>query len=192
MRWRKSPASRCPTSPPSSAASRRRTRCCQWRRKSSQDFRLFEGGRFHAGGLKSVLLKKGTYVTPAIRLSLGALLAAATLFRQAAAADDAQPANINSIRVAVFHDSGVSEKISVLLSLLKTFPELTVTEVKAEDIRGGKLTKFDVVLFPGGSGSKEGAALEEAGCKEVKAFVERGGGFLAFARERIWPPPTTT
>jgi putative intracellular protease/amidase len=118
-------------------------------------------------------------MTPAIRLSLCTLLAAVTLLRQATADDDAaQPAQTKSIRVAVFHDSGVSEKISVLLSLLKTFPELSVTEVKAEDIRGGKLTNFDVVLFPGGSGSKEGAALEEAGRKEVKAFVERGGGFL--------------
>src|SRR5689334_20218646 len=67
-----------------------------------------------------------------------------------------------AIRVAVFDDKGVSEKVEGLIELLKTFSELQVTKLDGNDIRGGKLADFDVVLVPGGSGSKEAAALEES------------------------------
>lgn len=83
------------------------------------------------------------------------------------------------IRVAVFHDSGVSKNsITTLLAVVSTFPELQVAEITAAEIHSGKLAEFKVVVFPGGSGSKIAATLEEVGRKEVKSFVDRGGGFL--------------
>ena len=42
----------------------------------------------------------------------------------------------------------------------------------------GLLKQFDVVVFPGGSGSKEAAAIGTDGCKAVKEFVEAGGGYI--------------
>ena len=83
-----------------------------------------------------------------------------------------------AIRVAVFRDVGVSDKVAGLVEQLKNYSELQVSTINGADIRGGVLDRFDVVLFPGGSGSKEAASLQEPGRYAVRAFVERGGGFL--------------
>ena len=80
--------------------------------------------------------------------------------------------------MALFRDKGVSKSVSGLAELLRSWPELSVTEVKAADIRSGKLADFDVVVFPGGGGRDEAYTLEEQGRDQVKAFVERGGGYL--------------
>lgn len=104
-----------------------------------------------------------------------ALVASARL----TSAEDASPSKAaKPIRVAVYHDAGVSEKVAGLIELLKTHTELTVSKVNGGDIRDGKLQDIDVVLFPGGSGGGEAKSLEEAGRKEVRSFVERGGGYL--------------
>jgi putative intracellular protease/amidase len=95
-----------------------------------------------------------------------------------ARAEDAAARPTKAIRIAVFHDKGVSEKVDGLIELLKTFSELQVTKLDGSEIRGGKLANFNVVLVPGGSGSKEAAALEESGRQEIRSFVERGGGYL--------------
>jgi putative intracellular protease/amidase len=85
---------------------------------------------------------------------------------------------VAAIRVAVFRDGGVSKNIGTLLTVLRSFPELAVTAIQAEEIRAGRLSGFDVVVFPGGSGSKEAAALQETGRQAVREFVEQGGGYL--------------
>jgi glutamine amidotransferase-like uncharacterized protein len=46
------------------------------------------------------------------------------------------------------------------------------------EIRDGRLDSFDVLIMPGGSGSKQAATLEPAGCGVIKAFVRDGGGYL--------------
>lgn len=83
-----------------------------------------------------------------------------------------------TVRVAIFRDAGVSSKAAGLIGLLKAQPRLEVNVVNAADIRGGILDKHDVAIFPGGSGSKEAASLEESGRTAVRTFVERGGGYL--------------
>ena len=56
--------------------------------------------------------------------------------------------------------------------------DFMVHHVGPADIQTGVLDQFDVVIFPGGSGSKEAAAIGEAGCKAVQEFVESGGGYV--------------
>jgi len=70
------------------------------------------------------------------------------------------------------------DKVAGLVELLQTRSDISVTKVTGQDIRAGQLNNFDVVLFPGGSGSKEAAALEESGRQEVRTLVDRGGGYL--------------
>ena len=50
--------------------------------------------------------------------------------------------------------------------------------ITPEDIRGGALTNYDVVIFAGGSGSKQAEALNEQGRTAVRGFVEKGGVFV--------------
>lgn len=45
--------------------------------------------------------------------------------------------------------------------------------------RPGALDPFDVVVFCGGSGSGQARAIGEAGAAQVKAFVQRGGGYVS-------------
>lgn len=54
----------------------------------------------------------------------------------------------------------------------------SVTEVSPEEIRGGVLTNYNVVIFAGGSGSKQAEAIGEAGREAVRQFVSQGGGYV--------------
>ncbi len=50
--------------------------------------------------------------------------------------------------------------------------------VTADEIRRGTLADVDVLIHPGGSGSKQGQALGEQGRIAVREYVAAGGGFL--------------
>ena len=54
----------------------------------------------------------------------------------------------------------------------------SISEVTPEQIQTGTLTNFDVVIFAGGSGSKQAEALGENGRAQVQEFVARGGGYI--------------
>lgn len=53
-----------------------------------------------------------------------------------------------------------------------------VERIGPADVHDGALAQFDIVLFPGGSGSKQGKALAEQGRGQVRRFVEAGGGYV--------------
>ena len=50
--------------------------------------------------------------------------------------------------------------------------------VDGEAIRGGALQGADVLVMPGGKSCVEEAELGEAGQREVRAFIERGGSYI--------------
>jgi len=84
------------------------------------------------------------------------------------------------VRVAVFKDSGVGRSSDNLIDTLKSAADgkFEVTRLAAEEIRGGKLVNVDVLVHPGGSGSKQGKALGEEGRQAVRKYVSEGGGLL--------------
>ena len=84
------------------------------------------------------------------------------------------------IRVAVFKDSGVGRSSDDLIAAMKSAADgkFEVTRLAAEEIRDGKLADVDVLVHPGGSGSKQGKALGEAGRQAVRKYVREGGGLL--------------
>lgn len=47
-----------------------------------------------------------------------------------------------------------------------------------EDVRRGALAQFDLVVFPGGSGSRQAEGLGEGGREIVRDFVSAGGGYV--------------
>jgi hypothetical protein len=83
-----------------------------------------------------------------------------------------------TIRVAVFDDVGTSDKLPYLLEALAEHADLRVDRVKAEAIRSGCLNNYDVLIHPGGSGSRQGKTLGEDGREKVRTFVRNGGGYL--------------
>ena len=84
------------------------------------------------------------------------------------------------IKVAVFEGDGVGKSCTNLLTILDNSSkiQLEVSRVTTADIVAGKLDEFDVLIHPGGSGSKQGNDLGEDGRQQVRQFVSQGGGFL--------------
>lgn len=83
------------------------------------------------------------------------------------------------IRVAVYADTGGSDAgpANVELSLADA-STYEVTRIAAEDVRRGVLKNYDVVVQPGGSGSKQAKNLQPSGVDSIRQFVRRGGGYL--------------
>ncbi len=104
-------------------------------------------------------------------------LAAASIFLtkiSALIAADAKP-----VRVALFNDDGAfGQGIPRITEQLGKTPEIKVTKVSGKQIADGVLKDFDVVIFSGGSGSKEAAAIGAAGRENVRNFVREGGGYV--------------
>ncbi len=62
--------------------------------------------------------------------------------------------------------------------MVESKPTFVLHFVGPADIQAGVLDQFDVVIFPGGSGSKQAAAIGKEGCRAVREFVESGGGYV--------------
>ncbi len=86
----------------------------------------------------------------------------------------------NPVRVAVFQGDGVGPSVTDLMAALENADNGTfaLRRISADGIRSGGLSGADVLVHPGGSGSKQGKALGAKGRKVVREFVCGGGGFL--------------
>ena len=86
------------------------------------------------------------------------------------------------IRVAVFTDpdggSTAADCVDATINILTTNSGFNVSTITAAAIRAGGLTNYDVVMFPGGSGTGQANALQQTGCAKVEQFVARGGGYI--------------
>jgi len=84
------------------------------------------------------------------------------------------------LRVAIYNGGGTGNKglASVRRVLARQRDFAVSAPVSPADIADGALAQFDVVVFPGGSGSKQAAAIGPAGHKAVRAFIKGGGGYV--------------
>ncbi|WP_171182693.1 BPL-N domain-containing protein [Alienimonas chondri] len=82
------------------------------------------------------------------------------------------------LRIALYTDTGTGGDIDGLAEMLAETPGVVVTRVGALSIRTGVLDDFDLVIHPGGSGSKQGKALREEGREQVREFIREGGGMI--------------
>lgn len=88
-------------------------------------------------------------------------------------------AHTKTIRVGVFKDAGAAGKgVPRVTEILGKTDDIKVTHLTGKEIAAGALTNFDVVMFTGGSGSKQAASLGEEGREEVRQFVRNGGGYM--------------
>ena len=92
-------------------------------------------------------------------------------------AEDKAP--VKPLRVALYDAEGSTGKgVPRVKEILAKEKDVELIFFKPDDIRAGKLTGFDVVMFTGGSGSKQAEAIGEDGRAKVKEFVEAGGGYI--------------
>lgn len=121
--------------------------------------------------------RPGSFRTMKARLALSlALVLFAALPALLHARDKAPP---KPIRVALYDAEGSTGKgVPRVKELLGKEKDVELVVFKPEDIRTGKLAGFQVVVFTGGSGSKQAEAIGEEGRAKVKEFVEAGGGYV--------------
>ncbi len=82
-------------------------------------------------------------------------------------------------RVAIYKDKGTTTRGPVNIEkAVQNQPNFSYAYVKAEEIRGGVLTNYDVVVLPGGTASTASKTLGEQGRKAIVEFVQAGGGYL--------------
>lgn len=88
------------------------------------------------------------------------------------------PAAARPIRVAMYEGPGAPGVDNVEASA-RQLPGVRISRVKADDIATTDLSAhFDVIVFSGGSGSRQGNAIGEAGRENVRNFVSKGGGYV--------------
>jgi putative intracellular protease/amidase len=89
------------------------------------------------------------------------------------------PEKVRPLKIAIYEGDGSSAKgIASVTTRASQLPGVKITPVKAAEMGMRDLTEFDILIFSGGSGSAQSKAIGEAGRKNVRAFVERGGGYL--------------
>jgi hypothetical protein len=89
------------------------------------------------------------------------------------------PPAFGAVKVAIYdHSDGSANGPQNLLRFLTPKSGFECVRVSPEEIRNGVLEDFDVLIVPGGSGSKQSRMLEERGCDEVRRYVKNGGGYV--------------
>lgn len=85
----------------------------------------------------------------------------------------------NTIRVAIYdHSDDSATGPKNLMKFLTPNNGFTCQRLRPEDIQAGLLSNFEVLVVPGGSGSKQAEMLEETGREAVRKFVDAGGGYV--------------
>lgn len=83
------------------------------------------------------------------------------------------------LAVGLFDGSGTSSKgRKNVIRTLNSATTMVVNFLGPADLNADVLNQFDVLVFPGGSGSRQAAAIGEAGADNVRDFVKGGGGYV--------------
>ena len=84
-----------------------------------------------------------------------------------------------TVAVAMYADKGAyGNGPDMLADEFGRTRDLKLTNLTVDDIRAGKLARFRVVIFPGGTGGTQGKTLGREGRAAVKKFVADGGTFV--------------
>ena len=89
------------------------------------------------------------------------------------------PESPRPIRVAIYEGPGVfGSGVADVKKAVRALPGSTIKVLGPEEVGTTDLSAFDVIAFTGGSGSKQAAAIGDAGKANVLKFVRGGGGYL--------------
>lgn len=89
------------------------------------------------------------------------------------------PAKTRKIRVGIYRGPGSPQSgVDNVISVLKPWPQVTVAVLDGPQIAAIDISSYDVLVFPGGSGSGQSKGIGQAGLKNVRDFVKNGGGYI--------------
>lgn len=85
----------------------------------------------------------------------------------------------SKVRVAIYdHSTGTANGPKALRRFLTDDAGFECVRVTPEDIQGDALSRCDVLVMPGGSGSAQSRKLGDVGRDRVRRFVREGGGYV--------------
>jgi hypothetical protein len=82
------------------------------------------------------------------------------------------------VRLAIYAGKGTRRGMHHLITEMEEMPGSLVLPIGSDEIDAGALSQFNVVLFPGGSSTRQGESLGDFNRQEVRSFVDRGGGYV--------------
>lgn len=80
--------------------------------------------------------------------------------------------------VALYDGAGTGRSRDEVAAVVDAAPDMVLHHLGPADMTQAVLGRFPVVVFPGGSGSKQAAAIGSGGARSVREFVKEGGGYL--------------
>ncbi|MCX6849732.1 MAG: BPL-N domain-containing protein [Verrucomicrobia bacterium] len=89
------------------------------------------------------------------------------------------PAQTRKITVGIYRGPGSPQGgVDNVLNVLKPFPQVKAVVLSGQEVGSLNISAYDVLVFPGGSGSGQSKGIGEAGLKNVREFVKQGGGYV--------------
>ena len=90
------------------------------------------------------------------------------------------PTEINGfLSIAIYKGEGSTEEgIENVKNNVRTVTNIEIIEINSEQVQNDDLSKFDIIIFSGGSGSKQAEAIGEKGKENIRNFIKNGGGYL--------------
>ncbi|TWT34421.1 BPL-N domain-containing protein [Blastopirellula retiformator] len=89
------------------------------------------------------------------------------------------PSQPNLVTVAIYdHSNDISNGRKNLSRVLDLESGFSCSKITPAEIRANGLDDFDVLVMPGGSGSKQSEKLGDVGRDKVREFVRKGGGYV--------------
>jgi len=84
-----------------------------------------------------------------------------------------------NIRIGLYVDEGSSTKgIESFINNLSPIENIEITKLVFQEILDNDLSRFDIIAFTGGSGSKQAVSLGKDGLAKVKNYIKDGGKYL--------------
>ncbi len=90
----------------------------------------------------------------------------------------AAPKQDGHLLIGGFDGPGTGGSKTDLFGVIDTAADMTLHFLGGAEMRPEVLDQFDVVVFPGGSGSKQAKAISENGRAAVSGFIDAGGGYV--------------
>jgi glutamine amidotransferase-like uncharacterized protein len=89
------------------------------------------------------------------------------------------PAQTREITVGIYRGLGSPQSgVDNVLNVLRPFPKMKAVVLSGQEVGGLNISAYDVLVFPGGSGSGQSKGIGAAGLKNVREFVKQGGGYV--------------
>ena len=90
------------------------------------------------------------------------------------------PHTSGALHIGIYDGKGSNNSPGpeAMWSILSKTDNVAFTFVGPQEINGESLRQFDLVMFPGGSGGGQGAALGSAGREAIRTFVSGGGAYI--------------